>query len=38
MQTQCQDVAGSVSLLVLIIKAANATNQDNNIPELMFCT
>ena len=36
--TQLQDVAGSISLLVLIIKAANKTNEENHVPKLIFCT
>jgi len=36
--TQLQDVAGSMSLLVLMIKAANESNKENDLPKLRFCT
>ena len=36
--TQLPDVAGSMSLLVLIIKAPNETNTENDVPKLIFCT
>jgi hypothetical protein len=36
--TQLQDVAGSMSLLVLIRKAANKANKDNNVLQLILCT
>jgi len=36
--TQLQDVAGSMSLLVLSIKAANETNKENDVPKLINCT
>jgi len=36
--TQLQDVAGSMSLIVLSIKAANETNKENDVPKLIFCT
>jgi len=34
--TQLQDVAGGMSLLILMTKAANPTNKDNNVPEVYF--
>jgi hypothetical protein len=36
--TELQDVAGSMSLLVLMIKAANESNKENDLPKLRFCT
>jgi len=36
--TQFHHVAVSMSLLVLIIKAANESNKDNDVPKLIFCT
>jgi len=36
--TPLQDEAGSVSLLVSIIKAANGTIKVNYVPKLIFCT
>jgi hypothetical protein len=36
--TQMQDVSGSISLLTLIIIAAKKTKKDNDVPKLIFRT
>jgi len=36
--THVQNAAGSMSLFILIIKAANTTNTDNDISKFVFCT
>jgi hypothetical protein len=36
--TQIQDVAESISGLILIIIAANKTKKDNDVSKLIFCT